>query len=111
MRRAMEIFQDEQDGFSMSRTLVCVWTVVIIYHLLFRFDHLTQPILTFLSSVYLFLCTWAAGPRMVQYLAPIVGRVASAVGQAKSVETSTDIQELWEAQQGISQNTEDTDIG
>ncbi len=75
MSDKMSVIKDEQENYSMARVLLVVWTLV-------------------LSSVYMFLCAWAGGPRAMQYLAPVIGSISNAIGQSKNVETSTDIQEL-----------------
>jgi len=94
MSHKLTVFKDETDNFSTARILLWIWTVVIIIMLFGNPAHLTQAILTFLSSVYLFLSAWAAGPRMAAYLAPQISKVAQAIGQAKTVTVSSDIQEL-----------------
>jgi glucan phosphoethanolaminetransferase (alkaline phosphatase superfamily) len=95
MSDTMSLIQDEQGNFSTARVLLICWTAVIFALIAFKPALIVvQQFLTFLTSVYLFLATWAAGPRMVQYLSPIVSQVVSAVGQAKTVSLSSDIQEL-----------------
>jgi hypothetical protein len=96
MSDIMTLIKDEQRHYSMSRVLVFVWTVVIIAMLVVNSACLTQPLLTFLSSVYLFLCSWAAGPRIAQYLGPQIGSIASAIGQSKASLNSTDLKEGYD---------------
>jgi hypothetical protein len=90
----MSLLRDEKGGYSMARTLLLTWTVFAMSVIVWKIDHLSQPLLTFLSSVYLFLASWAAGPRMAQYIAPQIAAAANAIGQSKSVELSTDIAEI-----------------
>src|SRR4051812_45545092 len=107
MSEMMSVVKDEQENYSMARVLLVIWTMVIVGEVVFNLARLTQPLLTFLSSIYMFLCAWAGGPRAMQYLAPVIGSITSAIGQAKNVETSTDIQELVTK----AQTTKATEIG
>lgn len=79
----MSLFRDEEGKISMSRILLAIWTVVIVTLLFWHITWLTQPVLTFFSSVYLFLAGWAAGPRLAQYFFPNIGSAVSALGSAK----------------------------
>lgn len=92
----MSVIKDETGNYSTARVLLWVWTVVIVIMLFSDYTHLTQAVLTFLSSVYLFLASWAAGPRIAAYLAPQISKTVSAIGQAKTVTQSSDIKELSE---------------
>lgn len=79
----MSLFRDESGKVSMSRVLLAFWTVVIVTLLFWHITWMTQPVLTFFSSVYLFLAGWAAGPRLAQYVFPSIGNVVGSLGQAR----------------------------
>ena len=87
-------WKDERCNYSSSRILLWLWTALVFFLLLRHPDILTNAILAFLSTVYMALVCWAAGPRISQYIGPQLGQAANAIGQAKSVEMSTDIAEI-----------------
>jgi hypothetical protein len=92
----MSLLRDEQRNYSTSRVLLLIWTTVIIGVIIWKDATVSQALLTFFSSIYLFLATWAAGPRMVQYLAPQISAMVNSVSQSKNVDVSSDIEELVE---------------
>jgi hypothetical protein len=102
----MSIIKDEEKNYSMARVLVFLWTVVIVTMLVVNSACLTPPLLTFLSSIYLFLCSWAAGPRIAKYLGPQIGAIVAAVGQSKPSLSSTDLKEGFDKQ-----NTTTKEVG
>lgn len=100
----MSIFKDETGKISMARTLVGIWTVVIIFLIFFKLQTLKDApaLLTFFSGVYLYLCAWASGPRMVQYLAPIVSKITDSLSKfsKEELEGSTDLQDKVTSDEG-----------
>lgn len=91
-------WKDEQEQYSTPRLLLWIWTTLIIYEVLFNFQGLvtSNPFLAFLSGVYICLCGWAGGSKVASYLFPQLGAIVSGIGQAKNVETSSDVQEIYE---------------
>lgn len=85
-----DVFRDETNSISSGRILLWIWTAAIIGELFFNFDALSksQPLLVFLSGIYSFLIVWVAGPRIAKYLAPQIGKITNAIGQAKSNRTN-----------------------
>jgi hypothetical protein len=81
-RKLLELVEDERGRLSTARTLLWGWTAYSAAFLAVTWATVGNAVLAFLSTVEVALITWAAGPRIAQYLAPQVGRAADAVGQA-----------------------------
>lgn len=86
----MSLVRDEQNGVSTARVGFWVWTVFTIALIAAvvtgRATDPGQAVWTLVGGVYMGLITWAAGPRMAQYLAPAIGSVARSIGAARVVE-------------------------
>lgn len=80
----MSILRDEKNKLSAARVFLAVWLANGIGYL--WLGHPDNASLAFLSGVALPLICWAAGPRIAQYIAPQIGNVVGAIGQAKILE-------------------------
>lgn len=71
------LFQDEQGSRSMARTLVCGHIIVAWVYI--GTGGTNESVLAFLATLGVALAAWAGGPRVAQYLAPQIGKVAGAL--------------------------------
>jgi len=83
----MRLVRDERGGLSTARcafwlALIVTLTLVVLDG--FDVAQLSTAAYTLLGTVFMGLTTWAAGPRIAQYLGPQIGRVASALGRASA---------------------------
>lgn len=84
-----QVFSDEKGNISAARIFFAVWTVIIIWA---AWHGPAEAFWPLAASVMIGLLSWAAGPRIAQYLAPQVGRVASAAAEAAKKQYDN----LWE---------------
>ena len=98
--------KDEEQNYSMSRILLIVWTTLIIGEVIINFHEMatSNPLLAFLSGIYLVLVGWAAGPRMAKYIFPAIGQIVNSIGQAKLRDPgiSSDVSEIVQSSQSSS---------
>jgi hypothetical protein len=80
----MSLFNDEQQNMSSARVLLWLWSGMCMYMVVGHFKEVDNGVLAFMSGIEMALVGWAAGPRVMQYLGPQIGRAAAAVGQATS---------------------------
>jgi|TARA_R110000744_G_scaffold90134_1_gene175062 hypothetical protein len=79
-----EMLTDERGHLSAARTLLTaslVFSGVIIVLDSTIWD-VPEPAYVLMGSLIIGLLTWAAGPRVAQYLGPQIGAVASSIAQA-----------------------------
>lgn len=76
--------QDEQGNWSMGRCML-LCSLVITYGLIicdmFVSVDVPAPAYALLATIFAGLLTWVAGPRVMQYVGPVVSAVASAAKQ------------------------------
>ena len=80
----MSVFRDEKGNVSMARVAVAYWLALCGYAVAAAL-HGARPdnaVWAVLSGVAVALVSWAAGPRIAQYLAPQAGATAQAAAQA-----------------------------
>lgn len=77
------LIRDEKGKPSTSR--VAFWLVLLITLAIIIFcpARIPQAAYSLLAGTIIALASWAAGPRIAQYIGPQIGAAASAVGQAK----------------------------
>jgi hypothetical protein len=80
----MSLFTDEQQNTSRARVLLWMWSLMCMYLVLWHHQTLDNGVLAFMSGVEMALIGWAAGPRIMQYLAPQIGNAARGIAQATS---------------------------
>ncbi len=76
------LLHDERGSWSMARVGCLIWTLFCIWVVGHHWGAVSPAVLAFLSTVEMAFVTWAAGPRMAQYLAPQISTAAAAIGQA-----------------------------
>lgn len=84
-----QLFCDEKGSLSAARIFFAVWTGIVVWA---AWHDPAEAFWPLAASVMIGLLSWAAGPRIAQYLAPQVGKVASAVGTAAKKQYDN----LWE---------------
>lgn len=79
------LLRDEQGGISMARTLLLGQLIYVGFLSVFPSladASLTAEWWTYNGTISIGLIAWAAGPRGLQYLAPRVSKVATAIKDA-----------------------------
>lgn len=74
-----DLFNDERGNISSARVFFGVWTLIIVWA---AWHDPAEAFWPLAASVMLGLLSWAAGPRIAQYLAPQVGAAAKATADA-----------------------------
>lgn len=80
--------KDETGGWSSARVLLFLWLLNAIGYVWHHTLVVVEPdasfglVLTFFTGVGLPLIVWAGGPRIAQYLGPMVGATTAAVADA-----------------------------
>jgi len=88
------LISDERDKPSTARCafwLILVWTILMITLDGLDVIELSSAAYTLLGTAFTFITVWAAGPRMVQYLGPQIGRAVDAISKAKADSRLPDI--------------------
>lgn len=73
------VFSDERGNWSAARVFFMLWTAIVVWASWYRPAEAFWPVA---ATVMLGLLSWAAGPRIAQYLAPQVGAAAQATAAA-----------------------------
>ena len=73
------LWHDEKGNVSAARVFFAVWTVVVCVA---AWRAPADPFWPMATSVLLGLLSWAAGPRIAQYLAPQISGAAKATADA-----------------------------
>ena len=78
----MKLLRDEQDNWSAARCflaidLVLVWCTALVE--LFTSLSSSDTVWAFHGSLCITLAAWAAGPRGLQYLGPVINKVAGSI--------------------------------
>jgi hypothetical protein len=73
------LFNDERDRLSSARVFFTLWTGIVMYAAWHPPAEAFWPVA---ASVLIGLLSWAAGPRIAQYLAPQAGAAAKAAADA-----------------------------
>lgn len=77
------VLQDETGAFSASRTLLFAWLAnAVLYTWQHHADDSIGLVLTFFTGIALALIAWAGGPRIAQYIGPMIGATTAAVADA-----------------------------
>lgn len=79
MRLIFSLFNDEKDRLSAARVFFAVWTGIVVWAAWHKPADAFWPLA---ASVMIGLLSWAAGPRIAQYLAPQAGAAAKATADA-----------------------------
>jgi len=74
-----QLFNDERGRLSAARVFFAVWTVIVTWAAYHQPADAFWPLA---SAVLIGLLSWAAGPRIAQYLAPQAGAAAKAAADA-----------------------------
>jgi hypothetical protein len=75
----MGVFKDEKGQLSAARVFLGVWTLIVVWA---AYHGPAEPFWPLAASVMIGLVSWAAGPRIAQYLAPQAGAAARATADA-----------------------------
>lgn len=82
-----DLIKDENDGVSSARVGFWIWTVFTIALIAgVVTGTVADPgnaVWSLVGGVFLALIGWAGGPRMMQHLAPQIGNLARAIGDAR----------------------------
>lgn len=79
MELFFSLFNDEKGRLSAARVFFFCWSVLIAFAAWHEPAEAFWPLAT---SVLIGLLSWAAGPRIAQYLAPQVGAAAQATAES-----------------------------
>lgn len=74
-----DLFNDEKGNISSARVFFAAWSVLVAYA---SWHPPAEAFWPLAASVLIGLLSWAAGPRIAQYLAPQVGAAAKATADA-----------------------------
>lgn len=74
-----QVVSDEKGNVSAARVFFLMWTCIVVWAAWHQPADAFWPLA---ASVLIGLLSWAAGPRIAQYLAPQVGAAASATAEA-----------------------------
>ncbi len=83
----MTLLRDERGDLSTARCafwLLLVWSLVLVTLTGLGVMSLSSAAYTFLGTAIVAVVSWAAGPRVAQYLGPQLGAVAQALSRARS---------------------------
>lgn len=87
-RSLRTLLQDETGAWSAARCFLAAWLLNAIVYVWWASLRSGGPppefglVLTFCTGVALPLVVWAAGPRIAQYLGPMIGATTAAVADA-----------------------------
>jgi hypothetical protein len=74
--------KDEQGSWSSAR--IGMWTNLFFLYGYIVWTSTPSPVvMSALSAIEMSFMGWAAGPRIAQYLLPVVGQVAQGIGMAR----------------------------
>lgn len=83
----MSLLRDEQHGVSTARVGFWAWSVftmsIVASVVWFDAKEPSQAVWTLIGGIIMALITWAAGPRIAQYIGPQIGNVARAISTAR----------------------------
>lgn len=83
----MSLLKDETGSLSSARVGFWVWTVFTIAIIIARMAGAPDPgnaVWSLVGGVFIALIGWAGGPRIMAYLAPQIGAMTKAIGDARA---------------------------
>lgn len=86
MMRLHQLFEDEKDNISAARCgmwlTIVLAVATIVVDILRATNHVPNTVYGLEATMFMSFCSWAAGPRIAQYLAPQIGNAVSGLAAA-----------------------------
>jgi hypothetical protein len=79
----LALIRDEAGKPSTSRVAFWIVLLITLGIILFAPARIPPAAYSLLGGTIIALASWAAGPRIAQYIGPQIGSTAAAIGQAK----------------------------